>query len=135
MPFQPLHPNCHCDTEPVSQATVARFARANSDIRKFTEYIFAPVPKTFDSASKKKLFTGWGYSILDSIDLKAEFIRQGLEKYIRGEYTLGDLDEHGQRIDIRIELPRKDKIGTVSFVSGWMVYPNGKIQLNTPYGG
>ena len=41
----------------------------------------------------------------------------------------------GQRISIRIELPRRDQEGTVSFETGWMVYLNGHIQLTTPYGG
>lgn len=38
-------------------------------------------------------------------------------------------------MDIMIELPRRDKVGMVTFVSGWMVEPNGKLKLNTPYGG
>ena len=41
--------------------------------------------------------------------------------------------EQGQIINIKIDLPRKDKIGTVTFTSGWMVYPNGIIKLVTPY--
>lgn len=61
--------------------------------------------------------------------------KTGWEKYIAGEYTLGKLNENGQRINIRVEIPRKDKEGTVSFITGWMVYPNGYIQLTTPYGG
>lgn len=28
-----------------------------------------------------------------------------------------------------------DGFGDVSFVTGWMVKPNGQIKLNTPYGG
>lgn len=30
--------------------------------------------------------------------------------------------------------PRKDNDSTVSFVTGWIVYPNGQIKLTTPYG-
>jgi len=30
---------------------------------------------------------------------------------------------------------RKEQTENVSFITGWMVYPNGKIQLITPYGG
>ena len=36
---------------------------------------------------------------------------------------------------LRIEIPRKNGIGTVTFTSGWMVEAGGKIKLNTPYGG
>lgn len=61
--------------------------------------------------------------------------RQAREKYISGEYTLGKLNIFGQRTNIVIEIPRKDGSGTVTFTSGWMVEPNGKLKLNTPYGG
>ena len=60
---------------------------------------------------------------------------QGREKYINGDYDLGKLNENGQRISICVEIPRKTGEGVVSFVTGWMVYPNGHIRLNTPYGG
>ena len=81
------------------------------------------------------MFIAWGYNIEDSEWLRAEIEKQGLEKYIAGEYTLGILNNYGQRISIRIEIPRKDQEGIVSFITGWMVYPNGKIELTTPYGG
>lgn len=64
-----------------------------------------------------------------------EVAKQALEKYVSGDYMLGKLNQDGQRISIRVEIPRKDKSETVSFVTGWMVYPNGLIQLNTPFGG
>ena len=48
---------------------------------------------------------------------------------------MGKLDKYGQRISIRISIPRKDTGETVSYITGWMVYPNGEIQLTTPYGG
>ena len=32
-------------------------------------------------------------------------------------------------------IPRKDTGEMVSYISGWMVQQNGKIKLNTPYGG
>lgn len=81
------------------------------------------------------MFRSWGYSEADISFLIAEFEKQAYERYISGEYTLGKLNKDGQRISIRIELPRRDHEGTVSFETGWMVYPNGHIQLTTPYGG
>lgn len=66
---------------------------------------------------------------------KNQIERQGREKYISGDYSLGKLTKDGQRISIRIEIPRKDGTGTVSFISGWMVEPNGRLRLTTPYGG
>ena len=81
------------------------------------------------------MFESWGYTIADSAQLQKEIEDQALENYISGNYTLGKLNENGQRITIPIELNRKDGSGTVSFHTGWMVLKNGVIKLNTPYGG
>jgi hypothetical protein len=43
------------------------------------------------------------------------------------------LNNNGQRINIVVKIPRKDKNGDATFTTGWMVYPNGKIKLITPY--
>ena len=99
-------------------------------IEKFENYIFKPS----NNKSKKELFESWGYDILDSKWLQEEFCRQALDKYSSGEFTLNKLNEYGQRINIEIELPRKNGSGIVTFQSGWMVYPNGLIKLVTPYG-
>ena len=84
---------------------------------------------------KDKLFAEWGYSVDDARWLQAEMELQARGKYILGEYELGKLDKHGQRISILIEIPRRDQDGMVSFASGWMVKPDGELKLNTPYGG
>ncbi len=72
--------------------------------------------------------------ILDSQWLQEEYCRQAQKKYAEDKFTLNLLDDFGQRINVEISLPRKDGKGKVTFMSGWMVYPNGKIQLATPYG-
>lgn len=127
MPEYPLHPNCHCKIEPIDRI----WAIAECSIDKFEKYIFDPI----SNLGKKDLFESWGYAKIDSQWLKQEFERQAKEKYESGNFTLSKSDDYGQRIDIEIELPRKDKIGTVKLISGWMVYPNGRIQLTTPYAG
>ena len=124
-PPKPLHPNCHCYTRDIPQVT----ARVECPIEKFIKYIFV------EGNSKKQLFESWGYSIIDSQYLQQKFIEQAKLAYSVGEYELGKLDKYGQRINIVIKLKRKNTNEYVSFVSGWMVYPNGKIILNTPYGG
>ena len=53
----------------------------------------------------------------------------------RGEYELGEMDGHGQRINIVINLKRRETGAMVPFVSGWMSYPSGKLVLITPFGG
>lgn len=88
-----------------------------------------------DANGKRQLFEEWGYTVDDARRLQAEIERQAREKYISGDYILGKLDKNGQRISIRVVIPRRDRIGNVSFITGWMVYPNGKIRLTTPYEG
>jgi len=83
---------------------------------------------------KGKLFRLWGYTEADAQWLKEEIERQGLRSYLAGRYTLNKLDHNGQRINIVVTIPRKDKSGEVSFTTGWAVYPQGHIQLATPYG-
>ena len=100
-------------------------------IEKFNKYVF--VSSLIDD--KKQLFELWGYYIMDSEYLRQEFIKQAKLAYSVGEYELGKLDKYGQRINIVIKLKRKNTNEYVLFVSGWMVYPNGKIALTTPYGG
>jgi hypothetical protein len=132
-PPWPHHPNCHCTLEPVDYAVVLISVSAYSDYSKFDPYLFNTQGKY--SHTKEKLFASWGYTVMDAMWLQAEMERQAMEKYRSGDYRLGTLDVFGQRLNIRIEIPRKDSHGTVSFVSGWMVLPNGKLKLNTPYGG
>lgn len=132
-PTYPHHQYCHCILEPLSYDEVLNKATSISDYSKFDPYLFDP--ENLYQHGKQKMFENWGYTIEDSQWLKEEFEKQALEKYVSGEYKLGLLNKYGQRISIRIEIPRKDKKDTVSFISGWMVWPNGKINLSTPYGG
>ncbi len=132
-PTWPHHKFCHCVLEPISYDIVSKNAIAKSDYKKFDPYLFNPEGKY--PHNKEKLFNSWGYTINDSKWLQEEIEKQGLKKYTKGEYELGKLNKDGQRISIRIEIQRKDKNETVSFITGWMVYPDGRIQLTTPYGG
>ena len=129
----PHHPSCHCTLDPIDAAVVRACATAKSDYSKFVPYLFNTAGRY--THNKEKLFEAWGYHAEDALWLQAEIERQAREKYAQGDYSLGILNKYGQRINIRIEIPRKDGIGKVSFASGWTVHPNGQIKLNTPYGG
>lgn len=108
-------------------------ASAHSDYRKFDPYLFNTTG--LQTHNKENLFKEWGYTVNDARWLQAELERQARKKYISGQYELGRLDRFGQRINIRVTILRKDGFGDVSFVTGWMVEPNGRIKLNTPYEG
>lgn len=123
-PQMPLHPKCHCYTINIPSIQ----PKIVCAIEKFSKYVFR------EDSDKKELFELWGYSIIHSEELQHEFIQQAERSYSMGDYVLRRLDDYGQRIDIEIKLKRKNKDGYVTFKSGWMVYPNGKIFLTTPYG-
>lgn len=66
--------------------------------------------------------------------MKSKYEIQAAEKYANGEYKLGNLDEYGQRINISIELERRvgNYFEPLTFKTGWLVYPFGKIKLAAP---
>lgn len=132
-PIWPHHIFCHCVLEDILYSDVLTKCSFNSAYSKFDPYLFDT--KGEYRHGKDKLFKSWGYSVEDAKYLKAEIEKQALEKYINGDYTLGKLNDKGQRLSIKIGIARKDTGNKVSFITGWMVYPNGHIQLTTPLGG
>ncbi len=132
-PTWPHHPLCHCTLDSIDYTIVLMSAASHSDYSKYDPYLFDP--ENFYKHGKNKAFESWGYTIADSQWLKDEIERQATAKYVIGDYSLGVLNKYGQHINIRVEIPRKDGTGFVSFITGWTVYPNGQIKLNTPYGG
>ena len=130
MPELPLHPNCHCKVKDIDNPISGVSVIAECVIDKFTQYIF----HLTNNGGKKALFENWGYGIMDSKELQTEFIRQAQKKYADGEYELGRLNDFGQRINIIILLLTSNG-DYATFRSGWMVYPDGKIRLTTPFGG
>lgn len=132
-PRYPHHQFCHCSLKEIPKSEVESKATVYADYRKFDPYLFNTEGK--ETHNKEKLFKSWGYDSTDSSWLKQEIEKQGLKKYISGDYKLGLLNKYGQRISIRIEIPNKNTNDIISFVAGFMVWPNGEIRLITPYGG
>ena len=126
-PNNPPHGFCHCYYENIEIPDI----RITSAIEKFTNYVF----NVGNDEGKNALFESWGYSIQDAEYIKREIERQALLAYQCGEYILGSRNEYGQRINTVIHLKRRDTGEEVSFVAGWMSYPDGRLVLITPYGG
>ena len=133
VPVIPHHPHCHCTLDPIDYSLVNANATAYSDYGKFDPYLFNT--KKQYTHNKEKLFQKWGYSATDAHWLQKEVERQALEKYLLGNYVLGKLDNRRQRLSIRITIPNRNTLTDVSFLTGWMLKPSGKLKLNTPYGG
>ena len=125
-PENPLHEHCHCHYEDIGTIDV----QAKSLIEKYTKYIFDDEK----NKGKKVMFEAWGFSILDSEYLKEEIERQAQIAFQCGEYILGKRNDFGQRLNIVIHLVRRDTGEEITFVAGWMSYPDGRIELITPYG-
>lgn len=94
--------------------------------------VFCPIQKV---NTEKNIVLHSGYDIMDSQYLKEEYCKQAQKKYADGDFTLGKIDEYGQRITIVIVLPRKNIRKKAYLKSGRMIYPDGVIQLATPYCG
>ena len=124
----PFHENCHCYVVPANNLEIT----AESPLPKFEGYVFNP---EYMHNGKNELFWEWGFVKEDSASLCAELANQAQKSYADVDFKLGKLDAYGQRIDIRVKLQRRNKFEEVSFISGWMLYPDGKIILATPYGG
>lgn len=127
MPDRPLHPNCHCTVETIANITF----RAEGSVDKFTKYAFVPR----DKDDKSDLFKNLGYDIIDSQWLLEEYCRQAQQKYASGDFELNKLSKFGQQININITIPYKDGTGSGTCITGWMVCPNGKIELITAFSG
>ncbi len=74
-------------------------------VEKFKGYIFKPGT----THGKDHVFRSLGYNQNHSAELGALFERQAIQKYALRDYTLGVLDQHGQRISIEIELDGIDE--------------------------
>lgn len=110
----------------VSYSNVLVSVKAECSIEKFTKYIFAD---KIQSKGKNEIFYKLGFSLEDANYLKIEYCKQALNGYLKGKYKLKNLDRRGQRLAIPITLRG------LTFYSGWMLYPEGKIVNITPYGG
>ncbi|MBP5245621.1 MAG: hypothetical protein J6036_04115 [Clostridia bacterium] len=124
-PENPLHENCHCYYEDIGIPDVKTLCA----VQKFTDYIF----NEGNDKGKKAMFESWGYTILDSYNLKENFEKQAQLAYQCGEYELAWRDGYGQRINIAVQL-KKQTGESFTIVTGWMTYPDGRLVLATPYG-
>ncbi len=124
----PFHEKCHCYVVPANNLEIT----SESPISKFEGYVFS---SEYRHNGKISLFYKWGFSSEDSPYLCQELSEQSEKLFAKAFFELGKLDNYGQRIDIKVKLQRKDRFEVVSFVSGWMLYPDGRIVLVTPYGG
>ena len=119
-----FHPHCKCEMKEVELKKVT----LDFPMRKITEYLLV-------HPSKSELMKSWGYTMEDAQEIYDEIAENAKMQYLNGEYRLGKFNKNGQRIEMKCTLNgKKDKAGQVySFITGWMVYPDGMLHNNTPY--
>ncbi len=120
------HPRCHCHEIAIKPPTEKTLKVTCAD-------------KKINDAYERKfgLINAWGYTETDKSLLKVNLIRSVTEQYLKGEYKIFKYDEFGFRISIQVSVPGiNQKNGkTYKFITGFMVWPNGKIQNTTFFGG
>ncbi len=102
MPINPLHEMCHCTAKSISASTVKSRAKATSAYSKFDPYLFNT--NGLYSHHKEDMFESWGYTVEDIPYLKAEIERQGREKYLYGDYSLGKLKVYFSIVPVKFLL-------------------------------
>jgi hypothetical protein len=121
------------DNGTVTTQAVPATEGASVDAAKFSDYVF----KEGATHGKDAIFHSYGYGAADSNALAADFEAQGAAQYRAGNYTLGKLDQYGQRVTIPIRLEGQGAAaGRVTTINtGWMIESDGSIRLLTPFAG
>jgi hypothetical protein len=100
-----------------------------ADPRKFAEYVLDPS----NAGGKDAIFVGmFGYrsrSEEDSRTLAATYVEQARTRLATGEYSVGRVDEHGQRYILSIDVQGR------RLRSVWIWRPSGVFALVTPFSG
>ena len=123
-PDEKQHPFCKCEQIPTKLKEVS----LDFPIKKIKGYLFI---------KKVDLMRSMGYIIEDAEEVYDIIAESAKREFLKGNYTLGKLDQNGQRVSVTVEMKgKRDKNGRIyRFISGWMAYPNGKLHNNTPFSG
>ena len=104
----------------------------NVPIEKFRDYVFKP------GEGKGTVFRKLGYAREDAELLASIYAKQANEQYASGRYNLkGKADQFGQRITIvvRIEGIKASTGIQAALKTGWIIRPNGDLDLIAPFSG
>lgn len=121
------HPRCHCQEIIINPPTEK------------TLKVVCDNGKIDDAFNRKLgLLNAWGgYTTNDKELLKNNLMQSATKQYINGEYSIFVYDKFGFRISIPVSVPGINiKQGRdYKFITGFMVWPNGKIENTTFFGG
>ena len=120
------HPNCHCKKHPINTPTI-------NDI----ELIMLEGKIDFFFKDKLDWYYSWGYTDADKEEFISIIIQLVKESFGKGNYEFEKHTKFGFQINVFIALPGKNKkLGKIyNTWSCYMIFPNGKLKLNTVIGG
>ena len=87
--------------------------------------------------SKRDWVTAMGYKEKDHNTFVDILLTKTKEAYFYGKYYIENLTKYGCKINLLIDIPgRNNKQGKVyPVITNYMVFPKGKLKMNTPIGG
>ena len=120
------HYRCHCKETPI-------FPNGIEDIQ-----LILPTGKiAYLFASKSGWIDAMGYHKDQYMSFVEVLLQKTKEAYCYGKYVIQNITKYGCKINVLIDIPGvNEKQGkTYKVKTNYMVFPNGRIKMNTPIGG
>lgn len=120
------HPNCHCQKYAIPEP--------NSDE---IQLVVNEGKKAYLFNDKLGIVMYIGYKENEQEKFYEVFESCVKNAFVRGNYYKRAHDKYGFRINIQVEMAGvNEKRGkTFKFNAGFTIFPNGKLKMNTPFGG
>ena len=120
------HFRCHCNEIPVMPFSINQIQLIVPEGK--IAYLFS---------SKMDWINAMGYHLDDFNYFVDVLLQNTKQSYYYGKYFVQDLTKYGCKINIMVEIPGiNEKIGKIYKIkTNYMVFPYGKLKMNTPIGG
>ena len=117
------HPNCKCVYNEVYLDRVS----IEFKTKKLTDYLFNDV-------NKYAMMRSMGYDVEDIPLIYAKIYDNVAREFLKGNYKIKNLDNHGQRMGVFFTLEGKKHSNGKLYKchTGCVAYPNGKLRVTTP---
>ncbi len=120
------HPHCHCKKIAISKPNYQELQLLINDGKKmylFSDKLGIIIYMGYKESEKEKFYNAFEYYVKYA--------------FSQGKYYKRMHDKYGFRINIQVEMPgANEKASEIfKFNSGFTIFPNGKLKINTPFGG
>ena len=120
------HFRCHCKEIPITPTNIEEIELIVPN---------GKIPYLFKS--KGDWVNAMGYHESDYNTFLNVLLDKTKQAYFYGKYYIENITKYGCKINLMIEIPgANEKLGkTYKIESNYMIFPNGKLKMNTPIGG